>query len=110
MDYNYKIVVLTANEVATLVQTSVRLALSEHNPKTSVDDNKPMSVDEASEFLGLPKNTIYQFTSKRILPHKKIGRRIVFFKSELLAWLETRNKKTKIAIEAEGFGMKGQSR
>ena len=43
---------------------------------------------EASEFLGIKMNTMYQYTSKGILPHYKRGGKVYFIKDELVNWVK----------------------
>ena len=54
-----------------------------------------MNIDDTLRFLkeqGLPmtKATIYNKTFKGTIPFKRIGKRIVFSRKELLQWLESR--------------------
>ena len=54
-----------------------------------------MNVSEAVCFLselGMPttKKTLYQFTHTKNIPYRKIGRRIIFSRKELLQWIESR--------------------
>lgn len=49
-------------------------------------DDKPLSVTEAADFLGIAEQTIYQ-NVKRI-PHRKRFGRLYFIKSELLDFLD----------------------
>ncbi len=102
-----KLVLMTPEELAVLIQTSVRKAIAEHAPKSSDSNDRPLSIDEASEFLHIPKSTLYQFTSTRKIPFQKVGKKILFFKQELIEWVESGKKKTQKEIEAESFGKKG---
>lgn len=56
--------------------------------------DKPMSVDEASEYLNIAKGTIYGLTSKRLIPHFKRGKKLVFLKADLDQWLLSQRMKT----------------
>lgn len=47
---------------------------------------KPMTIDEASEFLGIPKNTIYCKIEK--IPHAKLGKRLIFTDRGLTRWMK----------------------
>ena len=54
-----------------------------------------MTVEDAALFLteqGIPttRATLYSHVYKDTIPYKKFGRRIVFSKKELLAWIEAR--------------------
>ncbi len=47
--------------------------------KMIVETEKPFfSMDEASAYMGLPKNTLYQYTSRNLLPYYKTGKRAYF--------------------------------
>ena len=46
-----------------------------------------MSVEEAAEFLGVDRKTLYDACGRGEVPHRRIGRRIVILRSVLLAWL-----------------------
>jgi len=49
-----------------------------------------MSVDQLSDYLGLKKNTIYQYVFKNKIPYKKIpgSSKLIFSRSEVDAWIE----------------------
>jgi excisionase family DNA binding protein len=98
-----KLVLMTPEELENLIQSSVRKAMGEQSSKSSISDDKPLTMDEASEFLQIPKPTLYAYTSTRQIPFHKMGKKILFFKADLLAWIEGGKKKTKKEIEAEGF-------
>ena len=58
----------------------------------SDDPDKPMSVEEASEFLNLAAQTIYGYTSRNEIPHTKRGKKLYFYKKELTDWLKKDKK------------------
>ncbi|WP_234734538.1 helix-turn-helix domain-containing protein [Tellurirhabdus bombi] len=47
---------------------------------------KPMNAAEAADFLHMKKNALYQKIGQ--IPHRKINKRLLFFRSELLAYIE----------------------
>jgi excisionase family DNA binding protein len=51
-------------------------------------------VQEAAALLNLAVNTLYEKTSERLVPHYKHGKKLMFKKSELIAWVENRKIKT----------------
>lgn len=53
------------------------------------DEDDLIDVEAAAKLLNLANATIYEKTSKRILPHYKKGKKIVFKVSELREWLES---------------------
>jgi excisionase family DNA binding protein len=98
---------MTPDELDQLIQSSVRKALSEQSPKSSITDDFPINIDEAAAFIKKPKSTVYQLTSARNIPFSKVGKTLLFFKKDLLIWIEEGKKKTQKQIESEGFLMKG---
>lgn len=48
---------------------------------------KYMNVIECAEYLGLQPCTIYKYVSLRIIPHYKIGRRLLFDVEEIDTWV-----------------------
>ncbi len=95
-----KMVVITVDELVEIVKTNVREALAEQAQAT-VTSPKHADVDDASDHTGIPKATIYQLTSKRKIPHRKMGKRLVFDIQELDAWILSKKRKTIQEIEAE---------
>ena len=54
----------------------------------------PIFIDDACDITGYSKATIYSLIHKKEIPsHKTAGRRKLFFyKSELLTWMNSKNK------------------
>lgn len=50
-------------------------------------DNEVMNPDEAAAFLRVNRKTVYEYVARRRIPHQRLGRRIIFSKAALLAWL-----------------------
>jgi excisionase family DNA binding protein len=61
------------------------------------------SIDELIDYLpGKPaKATIYGKVHSREIPHKKVGKRLAFLKSEIDQWLQAQSRKTAKEIEVE---------
>ncbi len=48
-----------------------------------IEKHKPfLNIDQASNYLGIPKNTLYGYTSKGIIPFYKLQGRRLYFKIE----------------------------
>jgi excisionase family DNA binding protein len=62
-----------------------RLLIEQPQGAIPANDDKPLSVVEAAEFLGISKQTVYQNIDR--LPHKKRFGRLYFFRSQLSAYL-----------------------
>jgi excisionase family DNA binding protein len=46
-----------------------------------------LTVDEAADFLGLNRHTLYNAIACQTVPHRRIGRRILLYRPALLDWL-----------------------
>ena len=57
-------------------------------------DPSYINLKTASEYLDIPKSSIYQLIYKRSIPHYKLGSRILFRRSELSEWIKQGQIKT----------------
>lgn len=48
-----------------------------------------MTADEVAEFLGVDRNTVYDFASRGVIPHQRLGKRLLFRRGAVVAWLDT---------------------
>lgn len=73
---------------------------------------KPCNVSEAAEFTDLEEPTIYKHVKNRTIPFHKQGRKLYFFKSELVAWIKAGKVSTTSEndIEAENTFLAAQGR
>jgi len=54
-----------------------------------MSEPKLMAYAEAAEFIGVTVGTMYSMVARRIVPHHRIGRRLVrFSRDDLRAWLQ----------------------
>jgi len=56
--------------------------------RTKNVNQRLLNVSELSEYLGLPKNTIYAWVSQRRIPFVKCGRLTKFDLQKIEAWIE----------------------
>lgn len=61
-------------------------ALKRTNNETKTDEIG--GLDLAREITGLAARTIYKLTHRRNIPHRRVGGRLYFRRSELEAWLD----------------------
>lgn len=66
----------------------LRISLSEENKE------ELLNVEEASKLLNLSVATIYSKVCKREIPFNKKGKRIYFYKHELMEWIKSGRIKT----------------
>ncbi len=50
---------------------------------------EPLNVDQAARFLGLKKGTVYNMVSRKVIPHYKVGSRVLFTQAKLKVWFES---------------------
>jgi excisionase family DNA binding protein len=87
---NLIIIQISKDELRSIIREEIqKLKLQAEN---SQHDNDYLSVTEASEYLGIAKQTIYKYTSERFIPFKKVGKKLYFKKSELNEWLDAATK------------------
>ena len=48
-----------------------------------------MTADEVAEFLGVDRNTVYDFAARGVIPHQRLGKRLLFRRGAVVAWLDT---------------------
>jgi excisionase family DNA binding protein len=59
-------------------------------------DDKFFTINEVSQYLKIPKSTIYKLSQKGEIPSIKIGKQIRFRKSSLDKWLTEKESKTAV--------------
>lgn len=109
MDNN--IIVTTPEQLRVVVSQAVEAIiprLAEHQRQMSVRKPKEnLSLTDAVELLaemGVPttRSTLYNLTFRNKIPYRKIGRRTVFSRQELLQWVEKRT----LHVEDESIEMR----
>lgn len=48
-----------------------------------------MTADEVAEYLGVDRNTVYEYASRGAIPHKRLGKRMLFRRGSIIAWLDS---------------------
>ena len=67
-------------------------------------NEKPLTFDEACDFLGMKRSTLYKLTHKKKIPFSKPnGKKIYFLKSELVKWMLRNPVKTTEQVEDEAI-------
>ena len=46
-----------------------------------------MNADQLAAFLQVDRKTVYEYATRGRIPHQRLGRRIVFSRSQVVAWL-----------------------
>ena len=68
---------------------------------STVEENKEelLNIQEASKLLNLSVSTIYSKVCKREIPFNKQGKRIYFYRHELMKWIKSGRVKTYLEIQ-----------
>ena len=94
---------LTEDEFKTLLKETVREILKEGNHQNKENFPEVLNVTEAAKFLRLKLNTLYEKTSRKLIPHFKKGNKLYFHKPELESWIKDGKVKTQQEIEGEAI-------
>jgi excisionase family DNA binding protein len=62
-----------------------------------------LTVQQAADFLKLKIATLYEKTSRKLIPHFKKGNKLYFHLSELQEWIQKGKVKTHEEIESEAI-------
>lgn len=90
-----KLILASAEQLETIVQTGIRSALSK--PEEKRNEHPNLTIGQAVEFLqnhGYPtsRSSLYKLTSTNRIPHRKFGKWLIFQPDELLKWAEIHTK------------------
>ena len=53
-------------------------------------DDDVLTADEVAEFLGVDRNTVYDYAGRGVIPHRRLGKRILFLRGAIVSWLGAR--------------------
>jgi excisionase family DNA binding protein len=57
-------------------------------PTVNQNEKPYLTIQEAADLTGHAKQTLYRLTSEKEIPHLKRGGKILFKRSDLIAWVE----------------------
>ena len=63
-------------------------------------------LDLAVEITGLARRTIYKRTHRREIPHRRVGGRLYFRRSELEQWIDAGRRQTAVEAAKERMARK----
>ncbi|WP_133259497.1 helix-turn-helix domain-containing protein [Pseudochryseolinea flava] len=96
------VVTMTVTELKSLINETISTLLDERGLNKNGSETL-LNVQEAAALLSLAVPTLYEKTSTRIIPHYKHGKKLLFKKSELLAWVESTKRKTVHELKQEAL-------
>jgi excisionase family DNA binding protein len=53
-----------------------------------------LTADEVAEFLGVDRNTVYDYAGRGVIPSRRIGKRMLFSREALALWLASCSKRS----------------
>lgn len=74
---------------------------SQQQSQQPPEADKPLTIEQAAEFLHLKNPTIYGLVHHRKIPFSKKGKVLYFSKKELQSWIDSGRHKTTAEIEQE---------
>lgn len=84
---------LTVQKTISAVNELLELILQDDNLNAIF---KPfLDLEEACQYLGISKPTLYSKTSKNLIPYYKDGKKLYFSKKELDEWVLEKSKRIK---------------
>ena len=98
-----QIYVATKTDLEQLIDNAVGKAFTRVNNNNGKNTFDIMNVEQVSEFLNLAIATVYDKTSKNIIPHKKKGNKLYFIRKEIEKWILDGSVKTSDEIDAEAM-------
>ena len=88
-------ILLTPDQLQTLIENSIRKIFSEQNLLPKEEEAELLNATDAARFVGIAKQTLYGYTSRRLIPFIKRGAKTVLFRrSDLQSWLMEGKKAT----------------
>jgi len=97
------------------LKSAIREVLIEELNQLKPSLPETLSISEAAEFLKCKVTTLYEKTSRKLIPHFKKGNKLYFNRIELEEWIKKGKVKTASDIESEaavyllnGNGRNGQ--
>ncbi|SDL14774.1 DNA binding domain-containing protein, excisionase family [Catalinimonas alkaloidigena] len=79
-------------ELSELVKQAVRQVLLEYQDQKGATEEELLKLPQVAALLGVSKQTIYEWKRQGKLPAHKIGRRVFFKKSEVVAALSAQSR------------------
>lgn len=59
-----------------------------HADGCAVSEDTALNVKQVATLLGLGENTVYDAANRGEIPHRRIGRRLIFSRVAVMQWLQ----------------------
>ncbi len=54
----------------------------------AIAEAEVLGVDQVATLLGIGRNTVYDAANRGEIPHRRIGRRLIFSRTAVMEWLQ----------------------
>lgn len=68
-------------------RNDARIPVRANSDTPAPDAREVMSTVEVAAFLGVDRDTVYDAAARGEIPHRRIGKRLLFSRSQLVSWL-----------------------
>lgn len=93
----------TEQEFKDYLKEAIREVIAEELKQVKPSQTETLSITEAAAFLKLKLTTMYEKTSRKLIPHFKKGNKLYFNRTELEEWIRKGKVKTASDIESEAI-------
>ena len=100
------LIAFSKHEFKELIKGTIQEAMSEQTNSSkgkTFQSHEYLSIDEATIYLQLPKNTLYNYCHNNVIPYHKRGKRNYFLKADLDVWMASNRKKSGREIQEEAL-------
>lgn len=74
-------------DVATVTQSATPTANILADNAARIPELACMRANELAKLLGVNRKTVYEYAARNVIPCRRLGRRFVFSRAAVLAWL-----------------------
>ncbi|MBI4945269.1 MAG: helix-turn-helix domain-containing protein [Bacteroidetes bacterium] len=92
---------LDEKEFKEFLKEALKEILSDNLSELKPQPAEILNVQQAADFLKLKITTLYEKTSRKLIPHFKKGNKLYFHRTELEEWIKQGKVKTYDEVEGE---------
>lgn len=90
---NEPLIIMQPDQLRELIMECVKSCLPGTEPQKP--EKEILTVKEAAELLNISPDSVYTLTSKRLIPHSKVGKRLFFSRSDIIDYVR-KNRRTTV--------------
>ncbi|MGI8788224.1 MAG: helix-turn-helix domain-containing protein [Pyrinomonadaceae bacterium] len=98
---NLTVTQLTEDDIRAAIRTELENYFAANPLNQTEQADEIGGLDLAERITGYKPSTIYDLVFKRQIPHSKRGKKLIFSRAELTAWLQENRRRTQSELKAE---------